>query len=71
MKLTVENIKHIDNTLIKDRINYIDLRIEIIDHISSELEILEGDFEVVFPKFYDEKKSFIRQMFVNHIKTDY
>jgi hypothetical protein len=44
MKLTPENIKHIDNTLIKDRINYIDLRVEIIDHISSELEILEGDF---------------------------
>jgi hypothetical protein len=71
MKLTPENIKHIDNTLIKDRINYIDLRIEIIDHISSELEILEGDFEVVFPKFYEEKKSFIRQMFVSHMKLDY
>ena len=71
MKLTRENIKHIDNILIKDRINYIDLRIEMIDHISSELEMLEGDFNVIFPKFYEEKKSFIRQMFVNHMKLDY
>lgn len=71
MKLTTENIKQIDNTLIKDRINYIDLRIEMIDHISSELEMLEGDFNVIFPKFYDEKKSFIRQMFVSHMKSHY
>lgn len=48
MKLTPENIKHIDNTLIKDRINYIDLRVEIIDHISSELEILEGILKLFF-----------------------
>jgi hypothetical protein len=71
MKLTKENIKKIDNTLILDRINYIDLRIEMIDHISSELEMLEGDFNVIFPKFYEEKKSFIRQMFVSHMKSHY
>jgi hypothetical protein len=70
MKLTRENIKHIDKALINDRINYIDLRIEMIDHISSELEMLEGNFDDVFPKFYEEKKVFIRQMFVSHMKSD-
>lgn len=71
MKLTRENIDQINDVLIKDIIHYIDLRIEIIDHLSSELEEIEGDFDTVFPEFYMEKKAFVKEMFISHMKADY
>jgi hypothetical protein len=70
MKLTKENINHINEVLIKDKVHYIDLRIEIIDHLSSELEEIDGDFDAVFPDYYLGKKDFVKQMFLSHLKSD-
>jgi hypothetical protein len=70
MKLTKQNIDTINQALIKDYIHYIDLRIEIIDHLSTELEQMDGDFDAVFPTFYAERKELVRQMFKSHMKSD-
>lgn len=62
MKLTKENIDHIDKMLFKKfGIFYIDIRMEILDHLASELEQKEGVFDAVFPEFLESKKDFIKQ----------
>jgi hypothetical protein len=38
MKLTKEQIQYIDNRLKKEGIKYWDIRIEMIDHVVSDLE---------------------------------
>jgi len=38
MSLTEENIKQIDNYLIKLKIKYVDVRLELIDHLASDFE---------------------------------
>jgi hypothetical protein len=50
MELTKEQIQHIDDSFVKNGIKYWDLRIEMIDHIVSDLEKNAGtnDFEKEF-----------------------
>lgn len=69
MKISKENIEEVNTILIKNNVHYIDLRIEIIDHLCSELETMEGRFETVFPDFFESKKQIVQQMLRSHIKT--
>ncbi|RZK11216.1 MAG: hypothetical protein EOO46_07560 [Flavobacterium sp.] len=69
MKLIEENIEEINTVLIKNHVHYIDLRIEIIDHLCSELETLEEPFETFFPAFFESKKEIVQSMKQSHIKT--
>ncbi len=52
MELRKEQIKHIDSVLEKKGIQYWDLRIEMIDHIVSDMEVnaISNDFEKEFEK---------------------
>lgn len=64
MKLTVNQIEKIDETLTINGIIYDDLKLEIIDHIASEIEAelkeKDFDFETVFVKVFEKwKKQFI------------
>jgi hypothetical protein len=62
MKLTKDNISLLEKTLInKYGVIYLDIRIEIIDHLANELEQLEGDFEEIFLNFIESKKEFIKK----------
>ncbi|MDR6968725.1 hypothetical protein J2X31_002751 [Flavobacterium arsenatis] len=70
MKLTQENIEEINTVLIKNHVHYIDLRIEIIDHLCSELENFEEPFESVFPTFFESKKEIVQSMKQSHLKTE-
>lgn len=62
MKLTKQNIEVINAALIKKGVDYIDIRIEIIDHFATELENCDGDFETNFPLLLQNKKDFVKQM---------
>ena len=63
MKLTKDNISLLEKTLInKHGVIYLDIRIEIMDHLANELEQLDGDFEEVFPNFIESKKEFIHKI---------
>ena len=64
MKLTVNQIERIDKTLTINGIIYDDLKLEIIDHIASEIEAelkeKDFDFETVFVKVFERwKKEFV------------
>ena len=62
MKLTKENISQIDNALFKKfGVFYYDVRLEIVDHLASELEQMEGDFEENLPVFLNNKSDFIKE----------
>jgi hypothetical protein len=62
MKLTNENISLLEKTLInKYGVIYLDIRIEIMDHLAIELEQLDGEFEEIFPNFIESKKQFINK----------
>ncbi len=62
MKLTKENILFLDDILIKKHgVIFMDIRLEILDHLASQLEQIEGDFEEVFPNFIEKQKEFIYQ----------
>jgi hypothetical protein len=62
MKLTKENISQIDNTLFKKfGVYYYDVRMEIVDHLASEIEQMEGKFEEIFPVFLNNKSDFIKE----------
>lgn len=39
MKLTTEQIDHIEQTLVKNGLDFEDLKLELIDHIASEIEV--------------------------------
>lgn len=45
MKLTQEQVQYIDKALVKAGINYIDIRIELTDHIAAALEQKDERFE--------------------------
>jgi hypothetical protein len=62
MKLTKDNISLLEKTLInKYGVIYLDIRIEIMDHLAIELEQLDGEFEEIFPNFIESKKQFINK----------
>jgi hypothetical protein len=66
MKLTKDNISLLEKTLInKYALVYLDIRLEIIDHLANELEQLEGDFEEIFPNFIESKKEFINKTYIS------
>ncbi|WGH74808.1 hypothetical protein P8625_12040 [Tenacibaculum tangerinum] len=56
MELTKEQIKKIDNRLKRKGINYWDLRIEMVDHIVSDIEenATSNDFKVALEKSLDK-----------------
>jgi hypothetical protein len=62
MKLSKENISQIDKALFKKfGVYYYDVRLEIVDHLASELEQMEGDFEEILPVFLNTKSDFIKE----------
>jgi hypothetical protein len=60
MKLTTEQIQKIEQNLILNGIQYEDIKLELIDHIASEIEtkmeIQEVSFEVAFHDVFDNWK---------------
>jgi hypothetical protein len=62
MKLSKENISQIDKALFKKfGVFYYDVRLEIVDHLASELEQMEGDFKEILPVFLNNKSHFIKE----------
>lgn len=62
MKLTKENISLLEKTLInKFGVIYLDIRLEILDHLAIELEQLDGEFEEIYSNFIASKKEFINK----------
>jgi hypothetical protein len=62
MKLSKENISFLDQHLIKKHgVVFMDIRLEILDHLASLLEQMEGSFEAVIPDFMEKQKEFIYQ----------
>ena len=63
MKLTKENISLLDLMLVKRYgVIFRDIRLELLDHLATELEQMEGNFDEVFPDFIKCKKNFIGKM---------
>lgn len=53
MKLTTEQIDYIEHTLVKNGLDFEDLKFELIDHIASEIEVKMAVEEISFmPAFY-------------------
>ncbi len=66
MKLTKDNISLLEKTLInKYALVYLDIRLEIMDHLANELEQLDGEFEEIFPNFIESKKEFINKTHIS------
>lgn len=62
MMLSKENIAVIDKILLKKYgLIYRDIRLEILDHLASELEISEGTFDEKISEFMESKKEFIQK----------
>lgn len=57
MKLTADNIKFIDSYLTNSGIKYIDIRMEMTDHIATALEGMDGLFYDNFKKYMAANKS--------------
>lgn len=61
MALTPENIRQIDNYLIRLGIGYYDIRLEITDHIACDLRAEERNFDLAFRAYCEcHKKELIR-----------
>lgn len=56
MKLTKEQIAQIDDYLIKNDVKYIDLHLEVLDHICSDVEHEMTENKVSFIEAFDEVK---------------
>ena len=53
MKLTTEQIDYMEHTLVKNGLDFEDLKFELIDHIASEIEVKMAVEEISFmPAFY-------------------
>ena len=62
MTLSKENIAVIDKILLKKYgLIYRDIRLEILDHLASELEISEGTFDEKISEFMESNKEFIQK----------
>jgi uncharacterized membrane protein YozB (DUF420 family) len=57
MRLTAEQIEYINQTLIEKGIKYDDIKLEVLDHIASEIEnemeVSNNDFPVVYNQIFD------------------
>lgn len=61
-KLTTEQIQCIDDLLRMLQVEFLDIRYEMVDHIASELEAMEGDFkENLKAYFVMNKLSILKQ----------
>jgi len=65
-KLTKEDIQFIDTYLTNSKIHYEDVRVELIDHVASEIENLieEGDdrgFYYIFKDYMVENKGWLEK----------
>lgn len=61
-KLTTEQIQCIDDLLRMLQVEFLDIRYEMVDHIASELEAMEGDFkENLKAYFVKNKLSILKQ----------
>jgi hypothetical protein len=61
MQLSKENIAVIDKVLLKKYgLIYQDIRLELLDHLASELEIAEGSFDDKISEFMESKREFIQ-----------
>jgi hypothetical protein len=54
MKLTTEQIEYINQTLIKKGIKFDDLKIEVLDHIASQIEYEMATSKKTFPEAYSQ-----------------
>lgn len=54
MKLTTGQIECINQTLIKKGVKFDDLKMEVLDHIASEIEYEMGTTQKTFPESYDQ-----------------
>ncbi|WP_339622691.1 hypothetical protein [uncultured Winogradskyella sp.] len=59
MKLNKENIRFIDNYLIKKGVKYLDVRVELLDHLSTEFE--GNSNYVLLIDFLNSKEAFISE----------
>ncbi|MGB2683468.1 MAG: hypothetical protein WBC43_00505 [Olleya sp.] len=67
MNLTEENIKQIDNYLIKLKIKYVDVRLELIDHLASDFEASNKEEQLV--DYLKSKIDFIKDFEKKRQKT--
>ena len=67
MSLTEENIKQIDNYLIKLKIKYVDVRLELIDHLASDFEASNKEEQLV--DYLKSKIDFIKDFEKKRQKT--
>ena len=54
MKLTAEQIECINQTLIKKGIKFDDLKIEVLDHIASQIESEMKTTQTTFPEAFSK-----------------
>ena len=54
MKLTVEQIECINQTLIKKGVKFDDLKMEVLDHIASQIEYEMATTQKTFPETYNQ-----------------
>ncbi|MGV3461625.1 MAG: hypothetical protein ACO1N9_14345 [Flavobacterium sp.] len=57
MKLSANNIKFIDSYLINSGVKYIDIRVEMVDHIATALEEMDVDFYEGFKMYMAKHKA--------------
>lgn len=57
MKLTANDIKFIDSYLTNSGVKYIDIRMEMVDHIATALEETDGPFYETFKRYMAANKS--------------
>jgi hypothetical protein len=67
MKLSKENIQFIDNYLIKLKIKYVDVRLELIDHLASDFEASNKEEQLV--DYLKSKIDFIKDFEKKRQKT--
>ncbi|RKE98856.1 hypothetical protein [Ichthyenterobacterium magnum] len=67
MRLNKKQVQFIDNYLIKNKIKYVDVRLELIDHLASEFE--EASNYALLDDFLNTKKGFINSFVKKRQKT--
>ncbi|MFD2602371.1 hypothetical protein [Flavobacterium suzhouense] len=60
-RLTTEQIQCIDDLLRMLQVEFLDIRYEMVDHIASELEAMEGDFKENLKAYFVMNKLSILQ----------
>jgi len=63
MKLTKEQIQEVENYLTNKDVEYVDLHLEVLDHISSDVENLMNDNQLNFNEAFEEVKEKWNEVF--------